>query len=202
MLIQDPLRKKLNDLINIGVFQAADILNSLVNKPINLEVPYIKIINSADAIEEYDYLKNNKLSIVQMDFGGPLSGVSQLFFTKENAHKLTHAFAGYYNLEEDTESLFEATFIEIGNIVLNSLMGSICNVLDTRIRFKAPFYLEQTMQDVIKNNLDDSKRALLAKTKFTISELELSGDFILFLKFETLSKIIEIIDEHISTDNE
>lgn len=57
---------------------------------------------------------------------------------------------------------------EIGNIVINSVMGSIGNVLRQHMNYALPVYLEDTVENFWKSNNLSKTTILLAQARFTI----------------------------------
>ncbi|MEO1349410.1 MAG: chemotaxis protein CheC, partial [Cyanobacteria bacterium J06635_15] len=74
---------------------------------------------------------------------------------------------------------------EVGNIVLNSVMGAMSNALAQKLTFSVPIY-QETSVEALTHSLgqDTSAAVILAQTHFKIEDLQISGDIILFFKMQ------------------
>jgi chemotaxis protein CheC len=132
----------LSELINIGVGRSADVLNTMFNSHIDLQVPFVKILMPDDFRKEIEALGSDSLSAVHLIFKGMFSGTAQLIFPAVTASKLVTTVTGEEVMSESLDEIRSGTLCEIGNIVLNGLMGSISNVLKMNLKYSVPTYLE------------------------------------------------------------
>ncbi len=185
----------LKELINIGVGRAASVLNTMLDSHIVLQVPFIKLLNPADFKKEIEMLDKDQLAAVSLGFKGLFSGSAQLIFTTENASKLVTILAGEPDETEDMDSIRTGTLTEIGNIVLNGVMGSISNMLELHFNYSVPTYLEGTSEKLLNSNIADSDRTvLLARTRFLVEELDICGDIALFFEMSVFNKLLNAIE--------
>ncbi len=191
----------LKELINIGVCLAAGILNQMINTRIHLQVPFIRIFSSDDPLEDINGLNQDKLAMVRLGFKGPLSGTAALAFPTESASKLVAVLAGEDSGTPGLDSVSAGTLNEVGNIVINGVMGSIGNVIKKRIEYSIPSYKEDTLKGLLRpNNPDPNATVLLAGTRFAGEELQIEGDIILLFEAGSFSALLEAM-ETITTDS-
>jgi chemotaxis protein CheC len=190
----------IKEVINIGVGRAAGILNKMFTHRMNLEVPSVKILSSDDLIKELDDGLLESISSVNLSFKGKFSGLAKLIFPTESAAKLVTAFTEEDTDEEDLDEIRSATLAEIGNIVLNSLMGSIGNSLSLRINYSTPIYIEDRIEQLLNiKKAQIEPYSLLAKTRFHVEELNISGNFVLLFEIGSLENFIALIDSLIDS---
>ena len=92
------------------------------------------------------------------------------------------------------DSLQEATLTEIGNIVLNGVMGSLANILQNQITYSVPFYQETSLQTLLQPLPSDSSGLVLwAQTHFTIEEYAITGDIMLMLGITDMGLLINAL---------
>ncbi|MGQ9819704.1 MAG: chemotaxis protein CheC [Candidatus Kapaibacteriales bacterium] len=187
----------IQEIINIGTGQAANLMNTLSGKHVNLSVPKLQILT----IEQYIDLLSNTLSdktisSVSLNFSGLLKGIAKLFFPTDQATRLVFAFTEEHADELDFDEIQAETLSEIGNIVLNSLVGSISNILKINVSYSIPLYLVGNINEIIsadklvnKNNL-----ILYARTHFIIDEILISGDFILIINCHQMETFLDKIN--------
>ena len=185
----------LNELINIGVGSGASILNTMLNSHIILQVPQVKLLSFAQLEKEILTLDTGRLSGVSLGFEGEFSGSADLMFPSETAMVLVDTLVGGNTMGMDFDSIRAGTLCEIGNVVLNGVMGSISNIFSSHFKYSVPEYIE----DISENILGGEKKSpdmtvLLAKTRFVIEELNIDGDIILFFEVGALDKLLEMTE--------
>jgi chemotaxis protein CheC len=189
----------LQELINIGVGRAASLLNEMVNSHIHLEIPVVKVLSATEAYQELDTrFHNNSLASVKLSFTGSFYGTAGLIFPTESASTLVAVLTGEEADSADLDAVKIGTLSEIGNIVINGVMGSISNVLKQHMNYALPVYLEDTIDNLLlPTDVSDSK-ILLAQARFTIEQLELIGDIILIFELGTFDALINAIDKEMT----
>ncbi len=188
----------LQELLNIGVGRAAGSLNQMLEKPIRLHIPFLQLGKMEELSQEVQKMKDTTLSSVQLPFKGTFSGSSCLLFPTESAKALVIALTGESEDPDTMDSLREATLTEIGNIVLNGVMGSLANILNHRIMYSVPFYQETSIQGLVQPTPSDSSEIiLLAQTQFTIEEYDLTGDIMLMFGIPDLGLLVNAVNEYV-----
>jgi chemotaxis protein CheC len=186
----------LQELLNIGVGRAAGSLNQMLEKPIRLHIPFLQLGKMEDLSQEVQKMKDTTLSSVQLPFKGTFSGASCLLFPTESAKTLVIALTGEAEDPDTLDSLREATLTEIGNIVLNGVMGSLAKILNHQIIYSVPFYQETTIQRLLQPTLSGSSEIILwAQTQFTIQDYDLTGDIMLIFGIPDLGHLINAVSE-------
>ncbi len=192
----------LQELLNIGVGRAAGSLNQMLEKPIRLHVPFIQLGKPDDIAQEIQKIQETTLSSVQLPFKGTFQGSACLLFPTDSASALVTALTGEAEDTDTMDSLREATLTEIGNIVLNGVMGSLANILQNQITYTVPFYQETSLTGLLQPSPSDSSEMVLwAHTQFTIADYNLTGDIMLMFGIPDLGLLINAISElsHITT---
>ncbi|MFN3270127.1 chemotaxis protein CheC [Bacteroidetes/Chlorobi group bacterium Naka2016] len=188
----------IQEMINIGVGQAANLLNSISGKHVKLSVPEVKVLNLemlAQTLIDLGFEKN--LSCVTLMFSGLIKGSSKIIFSTEQASKLVFAFTSVETNELDFDEIQAETLSEVGNIVLNSLVGSFANILNTTLNYSIPVYVNGNIDQILSSDINISEKGLIlyARTHFQIENLQVEGDFILFIDIETVPMLIQAINK-------
>ena len=189
----------LKELINIGVGRAAATLNAMIESRIQLQVPFIKLVSLSALHEEMTDLSDERLAAVRLGFQGPFSGNAALVFPTDSAAYLVGLLTGEQPDSPDLDAMRIGTLTEVGNIVLNSVMGSMGNVLQQRIDYAIPNYVEDTIRHLLaadETALDAT--VLLAQTRFTVEQLHIRGDVMLFFEVGSFGALVAAIDEMIA----
>lgn len=191
----------IKELINIGIGRASGALNDLLDAHIKLQVPHVEIISSRKLVESTLHIPSETLSTILLDFSGEFSGSASLLFPKQSAANLISALTGEETQDNpDLDSLKVGTLTEVGNIVLNGVMGSIGNILEQKLNYKLPKYKEQNIYQILDREADGEERAvLLAQASFSSEKQEIRGDVLIIFELEAFSSLLASIDRAFET---
>ncbi|MEC4888276.1 MAG: chemotaxis protein CheC [Scytonema sp. PMC 1070.18] len=188
----------LQELINIGVGRAASLLNEMVDSHIRLEIPFVKVLTATDAYEELlTRFQDDNLAAVRLGFTGSFYGTAGLIFPTESASTLVAVLTGEEPGSADLDAVKIGTLSEIGNIVINGVMGSISNVLLQHMNYTLPIYLEDTIENLLLPTNESTSKILIAQARFAIEKLEIIGDILLIFEVSTFDALIAAINEQI-----
>ncbi|MDJ0717111.1 MAG: response regulator [Prochloraceae cyanobacterium] len=186
----------LKNLIGIAVEQAAEVLSELIDSPIHFEIPGINRITFDSLEPELEKIFGAKIiCAAQLAFRGGFSGIAQLLFSRSSTELLTSAIAEEEPGSPDFEEAKEEMLTEVGNIVLNSIIGTIGNAITTEVTFDVPIYLEDSISNLMRATLyldlqnkspalTYNSSILLAQAAFTIQQLQVAGDIILCFRLD------------------
>jgi chemotaxis protein CheC len=131
-------RDALTEIVNIGVSRAASSLRKMVGDQVHLSVPSIEIVSQRRAARLIGEREVSQLVAVRQDFDGPFSGRALLIFPETNSLELVRAVTGgQFTAEEILEMEHEA-LAETGNVILNSCLGTMANMLQQSITLTIP----------------------------------------------------------------
>lgn len=186
----------LKELINIGVGKGAEVLNTMLSTHIELDVPSIEVIEPSKLAEHIKTDENSSYSAVQMKYQGNFSGDIELIFPLDAASELVNALTGEMADIEDMDELRTGTLQEIGNVVLNAVIGTISNVLSFELSYSLPNYLEGDVQRIVSGISDLEEKILIcARTTFTLKKLSIRGNLIIFFSVSTFEGLIRHLEE-------
>ncbi|SRR5579883_6117 len=188
----------LQELINIGVGRAASLLNEMVDSHIRLEIPFVKVLTALEAYQELAIrFHDDSLASVRLGFTGSFYGTAGLIFPTESASTLVAVLTGEEAGSTELDAVKIGTLSEIGNIVINGVMGSISNVLKQHMNYTLPVYLEDTIDNLLLSTHVNNSKILLAQARFSIEQLEIIGDIILIFEVSTFDALINAINNEI-----
>ena len=187
----------LQELVNIGIGQAAGVLNDMIDSPIRLQIPYLQILTPIDVEEELEqHLNGEQIAAVQLKFTGSFGGIAQLVFPTNSAATLVTMLTGEEIGTHDLDSVKIGTLSEVGNIVINGVMGAISNVLQQRLNYSIPTYSEGTIANLLTSaGLASDTVVLLAQTSFMIERLHIEGDIILIFNVNSFDTLLTAINQ-------
>jgi chemotaxis protein CheC len=190
----------LQEFINIGVGRAASVLNDMLDCPISLRIPVIEIFDTVQLQQKLEKRFNGGyFSTIRLGFSGRFSGTAELVFPTESASTLISVLTGEAPDSPDLDAVKIGTLSEVGNIVINGVMGSISNLLGQHLHYAIPIYLEDTIQNLLLQSGQGHNENvfLLAQTRFEIKQLEIIGDIILIFEVSSFGALIEAIDREL-----
>ncbi|MDQ6994858.1 MAG: chemotaxis protein CheC [Mariprofundaceae bacterium] len=187
----------LSELVNMGVGSASAILNEMIGHHIRLQVPKVKLIRKEDLSQYVNYCENESLSSVKMGFEGSFDGNAVLVFPQEAASILVSSLTDEPQDSPDMNELKSGTLTEIGNILINGVMGSMSNFLDVRLNYSVPDYLECDVKHLSCLGGHDAS-ILLAEASFTIDDLKVQGDILLFFHMSSFQTLLACIDRELA----
>lgn len=186
----------LKELINIGIGKAAGVLSDMLQCHISLQVPFIKILTRTELKNEMEGLGSDRVSAVKLGFRGSFTGTAALVFPPDSASKLVSVLISEEPLAPDLDSVRVGTLSEIGNIVINGVMGSISNMLKQHINYSLPTYIEDKVENLlITKDSPEEVTVLLAHTHFRIEKFFIEGDIILIFEAGSFTALISAIDQ-------
>ncbi|WP_319475639.1 hypothetical protein [Marispirochaeta aestuarii] len=174
-------KQNIQTLIDSGVRQGAEVLNAMLNSPIKLEAPVLSVVGMEELKKQLKAEYRESLAGVRMSYAGELIGEVELIFNTAEAVRLASAITQDLVPETDLDALQAATISEVGNVVINAIIGTMSNSLGLHLNFSVPQYMEGEIDSLLRRTEEiRSTTALLVKTRFFINELDISGHILLF----------------------
>jgi chemotaxis protein CheC len=193
----------LTELFNVGMGRAAISLNRMCSASVELRVNQVKVLDAADVesfLRQQAGTGTGKIAAVRMQFSGAFSGSAELIFPADSAAHLTNLLIGDADSTE-VEALKACTLLEVGNIVLNGVLGAMTNVLSEHVLYEVPTYLEATAEQLMRPaptteiaQLPAHPQFFLAESQFLIAEQEVAGRVSLLFWVASFETLIERAD--------
>ena len=195
MLLTEEQIDYLKEIINIGIGRSANVLNKVVKNRVILKVPSVHIIKISELNEKMGFSESNLLSVVSMNFKGELTGKVELIFPSPSAIKVVDLLTDKASPKLEMDQLRSGTLSEVGNIVLNSLIGTLGNLLKTRFKFSIPKFNECNIADIASSYESASDYVIFAETHFFVKDTNIDGSFILFFELQSLELFIDMLNK-------
>ncbi|MBF0398683.1 MAG: chemotaxis protein CheC [Desulfobacterales bacterium] len=184
----------IQEVVNIGIGDAADALSKLVKSPVLINIPDVKIINISE-VKNYieSELKNLGLFIIQ-DFKGTIEGKVILSYSTECAKSLLKI------LLNETKDILALSNIElsvleeIGNILSGSCITSICNMVKKQVIFSLPHVIQDISLKYLINlqhELDQYESCIVIKNEMYIKAEQINGYIFIIVSMRDIKSIID-----------
>lgn len=191
----------LHEMINIGVGRAAGILNAMLRSHIVLRLPEIAVLSQAEVEARADQFGPEVFAAVRLGFRGPFAGNAALVFPSGSAAKLVVLLTeGETGLSDDSDldSIRIGTLTEVGNIILNSVMGSIGNEIKQRIFYSVPTFQEEPLRKVLLDITPSQALSVIwVQTQFSLEDQQINGNTILIFEMGSLDLLIDAINRQL-----
>ena len=186
MEINEDLKDVITELTNIGVGDAASVLNEMVESHVTLQAPLLVILTPEELEERLQNDIGEDIALVQMNFNGGMTGVANLLFPIESGKKLTNILSEGFE-EEDYNSLKAGTLTEVGNIILNSVLASFSNALSEHLDYQLPEFSDLHVTQFIKNELfQGNDVSFLCEVNFAVQSASIEGHVVLVFDIDSL----------------
>jgi chemotaxis protein CheC len=191
--LTDAQRADLAEVVNIAVEHAAAALDDLTGLSVELTVPEVDVVTVPALARTFGELVEETLSSVQMGFRGGLDGCAFLVFPPSSAAKLASLVSGE-PAAPISEGMHTGTLTEIGNILINAVVGAIANLLDLRLRYSLPVYGEGRVMDLLATRRSESVPVVLvAKARFEIRESQVDGSLLLLFEMTSFEGLLRAL---------
>lgn len=185
----------LKEMVNIGVGHAAGVLNAMLNSRVKLHVPVVEMMSHEELQTKIQSMGNGNLSSVRLGFKGPFSGNASLVFPAEGAVKLVSILTGSEPGSSNLNAMRVGTLTEVGNIVLNGVMGAIGNELKLHVFYSVPIYVDNPFEVILSTQQTQVDAYVVwVQTRFTLETESIAGDIILVFDVGSLDLLLEAVN--------
>jgi chemotaxis protein CheC len=187
----------LKELFNVAVGKAASMLSEIVNKKILLDIPKIELydMETSDHDMHLPKILKGTLMVSSIDFGEKLNGTANLIFPASKMRKLLNLCLNNNEAVNSSNNEFNDIdydiMKEIGNIVLNSILGEIGNYLNIELEYSIPevkIFQNINFKKDINNN--EKSYVLFLYITFIIDDIKIEGTIIIDLTLESLKLLM------------
>ncbi|NQZ80359.1 MAG: chemotaxis protein CheC [Colwellia sp.] len=175
----------LTEIFNIGVGRAADSLNKMVSKTVELTIPIVEILPNNEAKIKLDFSENFTISAVTQKFVGDFNGQAFLMFGQESGLNLVRILLGRDIPIEVLSDLEEDSLVEIGNLILNACFGTVINFLKSTIEIEMPEFVQGSIDDIF-TDANENDWSLYIKVKFSLPNENIEGHISFLMDIKSL----------------
>ncbi|OEF96524.1 hypothetical protein [Desulfuribacillus alkaliarsenatis] len=199
-MINEEQTDALKEYMNQFIGQAASLLSDMVDKKVQLMIPDISLVYYREEMDFENILPRFLHSYVvssSITFGEQFSGEAKLIFPKEKIKDLVQLCLDEEDSETDelTDTDFDA-ITEIGNIILNAVVGSIGNLVEVRLDYTVPEIDVLNLPNDAKVFVSaENVYLLIIRNSFTIDGANIEGAIIVMLSMESINELVEKINE-------
>lgn len=193
-------RDALTEIVNIGVGRAASSLRKMIGDQVTLSVPAIDIVSQRRAARLISEREAADLVAVRQDFDGAFAGRALLIFPESNSLELVRAVTGESLSVEDVTEIEQEALTETGNVILNSCLATIANMLKRSLAMTIPEVLHGNSAALFEVDEagDQDGLVLFLYIDFAVRKRDIRGYIAMIMDIPSLEKLKELLDEFIA----
>ncbi|SCW42594.1 chemotaxis protein CheC [Paenibacillus tianmuensis] len=190
----------LKEVGNIGAGHAATALSQLLDKPVDMLVPKVRMVPFEEIADSVGGAEQPVIAIF-LRVEGETPGNLFFILKFESAKKLLHSLAGIEVVEGDEYSEMELSALnEIGNILAGSYLSSLADFTQLNMQPTVPSLAIDMAGAILSYGLlqfgQMGDQALLIDTKFLDGSDEVEGHFFLIPDPESFERIFVALGVH------
>lgn len=187
----------LKEVGNIGAGHAATALSTLLDKPIDMLVPKVRMLPFEEICESVGGAETVVLAIF-LRVEGDAPGNMFFILDLDAAKNMLHALIGLSITDQEEYSELELSALnEIGNILAGSYLSSLADFTNLNMQPTVPALAIDMAGAILSYGLlqfgQMGDQALLIDTKFLEGENEVQGHFFLIPDPESFGKIFSAL---------
>src|SRR5580704_16239809 len=190
-------RDALGEIANIAMARAANSLRQMVEHQVLLSVPAVEILSQDAAARIVGTPDNRSLVAIRQDFSGAFSGRALLIFPETNSLELVRAVVGRQLSFEDIVDLEDEALAETGNIILNSWVATIANLLKRNLQMSLPVVVRGDGRHVFAVGGAARTYVLFLRIRFEISHKEIQGYVALLMDIPSIEELRSLVADFV-----
>jgi len=168
----------LTELFNLGIGRAAQSLSILARQAVETTVPKVKLELTDQFCQK---LRTTPMYCsVSQEVRGPFNANSMLFFPVEGSYEIVHLMLNQDFSQETLTALHEDAITEIGNIIINTCIGTIANYLQTSFEVDLPQVMSGNIDKLLYERNRHHDIIVNVSIDLTLKESDVHG-FLLFI---------------------
>jgi chemotaxis protein CheC len=183
----------LTELFNIGLHRAASSLSDITGQRIIVDLPRLWVCPIAETHDRLLELMNGDLATVHQIFKGSVTGDAVLVLEYASAARLATLLTdGSVGLGGRLDASAREVLAEVGNVILSSCLSAFGDMLQVSVSFSVPRIHVESLDAMLRSlQVDnaDLQFALLAATRFRLSQEEVGGFLIIAVGMTSLALI-------------
>lgn len=182
------------ELVHIGFGRASGVLGDLIHTPFELAVPWVRFYSAEEWSAADVPVMPGEVAAVSLPFDGAFEGVSFLVLRLDSAARLIALLGEEPGGEAEIDSVSAGTLEEVGNILLNAVLGSIANVLGERLGYSLPRFERGEMARWLAGRRRLGACVLMAGMRFVSQGVPIEGEVVLYLEERSVSALLAAVD--------
>jgi len=197
--LSDLQHDALVEIFNLGVGQAAAAMSRIVDEEVTMSVPEVTFQSRAQVAQTLGSREGRRICAIAQHFEGAFNTEAFLMFPEEKSLEIVRLMVGQSLSMEELSEMEQEAMSEIGNIILNSCMGSFANASGRELHGSLPLYHVGTGDDILGVSGKEWDGVVLTlKIDFNIEKHQIHGYVAFLLDMTALQDLQQYIDDYLS----
>ena len=173
----------LKELFNLSMGRAANTMNEIFSKNIELSIPECIILPREEILKLHNINSTTITSVSQTFFSSTGDeGIGFLVFPQVNLERLVYFMTKEADLNPDSKEIQKEVITEFGNLILNACMGTIANLTMIDFKFNLAEFYEGELNKLVDFDRvkSDFETVLVIYVDYKIENENIEG-YLLFL---------------------
>lgn len=184
------------EIFNIGVGHAADSFSRMVNQPVLLSVPTLKLLYGDQIADRMPALDMDACSMVTQSFQGGFNADGVFLFSDDASLELVRLLVGKDVPISEMRELEQEAFIEVGNILFNSCVSVISDMIGIRFQCGIPRYLSGKFSQLMPEASNADSCLLLVNIDFIVESVQIHGYIMFLMKLDSVDLFMRAIQKY------
>jgi chemotaxis protein CheC len=190
-------RDALGEIANMAMGRAANSIRKMVGHQVLLSVPAVEILSKETAAQIVGAPDNRILVAVRQDFAGAFSGRALLIFPETSSLELMRAVVGRSLSVKDIVEFQDEALAEIGNVILNSWVATIANLLKRSLPMSLPIVLRGDGKRIFEVEESAATFVLFLRIKFEINHFQMQGYVALLMEVPSIVELRSLVADFV-----
>lgn len=179
------------ELFNIGVGQAAAAMSEIVSETVAMSVPAISFLTRAAAARLLASRStgNGRLCGISQHYSGAFETEAILMFPEEKSQEIVRLMVGESMPLAELSAMEQEAMSEIGNILLNSCVGALADLLGRELQGSLPDYHVGYSDEILVRAGSAETAVLMLHIEFMIERRQIAGDIAFIMDMTALQDL-------------
>jgi chemotaxis protein CheC len=197
--LSDLQHDALVEIFNIGIGHAAGAMSEIVGEEVTMSVPSISFVNRADAAAMLGNTELRRVCGVSQRYEGAFATEAILMFPEDKSLDIVRLMVGDTVALRELSEMEQEAMSEIGNIILNSCVGTLANIFMQELRGSLPRYLVGTSEEILTGSGDRADAVvLMLHIDFILEKHQVHGYVAFVLDLSALNDLQDQVDHYLA----
>ena len=189
------------EIFNIGVGQAARAMSEIVSEEVTMSVPSIRFLNRADAAAMLGlgHADGQRVGGVSQHYEGAFTTEAILMFPEDKSLDIVRLMVGESVPFTELTAMEQEAMSEIGNIILNSCVGTLANLFEHELRGSLPVYHIGSSEEIFSTTGGQAGAVvLMLQIDFILETHQIHGDVAYIFDLSALADLQAQVDRFLA----
>ena len=183
----------LGEVTSKGLDKASDLVCDFLGKKVKMGPPKVLLLSNQELGESFRIGDFDRRG-VSLNYTGTYNGTAYLLFKKDHIEPMIQELTGDSPSEKGWDHLVNDMVREMGNIVLNGVVGTMSNMVQGNLKFQVPVLFEGCLENEIEKQFGEKTEVcFMGIGLFHVAELEIDGVISFSFYFDDIQDLLSSI---------